>query len=89
MGVLFGLFIFLLSNAAVLVQSKSPSEWVSSRRTIYQVVTDRFALGDGQEDLCVDGHMSEECPNGRFCGGSFDGLADHLQYIQYMKFGAV
>ena len=52
----------------------STEEW--KRRTIYQVITDRFALSD-QQDGCDTGG----CPYGNYCGGSFQGIAAQLPYI--------
>ena len=40
---------------------------------LYQVLTDRFARTDGSEDACVDGND--------YCGGTFVGMVDHLDYL--------
>lgn len=51
-------------------------------RTIYQVLTDRFARSDGSKASCneVEGH---------YCGGSWKGIQKHLDYIQGMNFDAI
>lgn len=47
-------------------------EWRT--RSIYQVMIDRFALTDGSTD--------KECDVSRFCGGTWKGLKNKLDYIQ-------
>jgi alpha-amylase len=59
----------------------SPDDWKS--RSIYQVVTDRFARSDGSTTApCDPGE-------GVYCGGSWQGLIKRLDYIQGMGFSAV
>ena len=56
----------------------SPAEW--RNRTIYQILTDRFAAVP----------TPPECANyGRYCGGTFNGVTAHLDYIQALGFDAV
>lgn len=55
------------------------------QRTVYQVLTDRFALAQGASDTCDSGG----CPYGNFCGGTFQGIVQHLDYIQGMGFDAI
>ncbi|KAI6809958.1 alpha-amylase [Hortaea werneckii] len=52
-------------------------------RSIYQVLTDRFAR--------TDGSTSATCNTGEglYCGGSFKGIQNHLDYIQGMGFDAI
>ena len=58
----------------------SADDWRS--RSIYQVIVDRFALEDGSNGACN--------PNDAvFCGGSWNGLKNKLDYIQGMGFSAV
>jgi alpha-amylase len=70
------------SSAVVLalclpaVQAASPSEWKS--RSIYQVLTDRFA---GTTETCSD--------LGNYCGGTFSGITENLDYIQDLGFDAI
>lgn len=77
MKVAFTLAVILLLSAYVSAHSKQ--EWKS--RTIYQVLTDRFARTDGS---------TSECRNlGNYCGGTYRGIINHLDYIQNMGFDAI
>jgi alpha-amylase len=58
---------------------KTAQEWKS--RTIYQLLTDRFARTDGGSQLCDD--LSD------YCGGSYKGIQDNLDYITDMGFDAI
>ncbi|KAK4231914.1 glycoside hydrolase [Podospora fimiseda] len=53
-------------------------EWKS--RSVYQVMIDRFARTDGS---------SAECEMHLFCGGTWKGLMNKLDYIQDMGFTAI
>eukprot|EP00026_Physarum_polycephalum_P007939 Phypoly_transcript_08011.p1 GENE.Phypoly_transcript_08011~~Phypoly_transcript_08011.p1 ORF type:complete len:464 (+),score=43.48 Phypoly_transcript_08011:118-1509(+) len=56
----------------------TPDEWKS--RTIYQALTDRISPTSG----------SPPCPNlGNYCGGTFQGLINNLDYILKMGFDAI
>ncbi|GAM17067.1 hypothetical protein SAMD00019534_002420, partial [Acytostelium subglobosum LB1] len=57
----------------------SPSDW--SSRVIYQLLTDRFALPNNQTTPCPD--------ISTYCGGTFTGIEQHLDYIQGMGFDAI
>lgn len=59
----------------------SCADWKS--RSIYQVVTDRFARDDGSTVHACDPGLGE------YCGGTWRGLMDNLDYIQGMGFSAV
>jgi len=73
-SILITLLILLIpSNAGNAEQWKS--------RTIYQVLTDRFARNDGNQDGC--GNL------GWYCGGGYIGLKNNLDYIQGMGFDAI
>ncbi len=62
------------------VLAHTPSEWKS--RTIYQVLTDRFASNS------VD--TSQKCSNlSVYCGGTYQGLISKLDYIAGMGFDAI
>jgi alpha-amylase len=52
-------------------------------RTIYQVLTDRFAIQEGKEVKKCDPTI------GIHCGGTWRGLYEHLDYIQNMNFDAI
>lgn len=74
----------LLSLAAAAlafpsVLAASADDWRS--RSIYQVFTDRFAR--------TDGSTTASCNINDYCGGSWQGLINKLDYIQGMGFSAV
>jgi alpha-amylase len=52
-------------------------------RTIYQVLTDRFAIQDGKDVKKCDPTI------GIHCGGTWRGIYEHLDYIQGMNFDAI
>jgi alpha-amylase len=67
--------------AACTVTALTPAEWRS--QSIYQLLTDRFARTDGSTTAtCVTGDQV-------YCGGSWQGVIDMLDYIQGMGFTAV
>ncbi|EJD05256.1 alpha-amylase [Fomitiporia mediterranea MF3/22] len=55
-------------------------QWRS--RSIYQIMTDRFALGNGTYPPC---NTTERT----YCGGNWRGIINNLDYIQGMGFDAV
>ena len=57
--------------------SKSKEEWKS--RSIYQVLTDRFARTQD----------TGSCNLGNYCGGNYQGIINHLDYIKGMGFDAI
>jgi alpha-amylase len=71
------LVVLLMFSACVIAHSKE--EWKS--RSIYQVLTDRFARGNGSKDGCSN--LSN------YCGGDYKGLINNLDYIQGMGFDAI
>ncbi|KZT41456.1 alpha-amylase [Sistotremastrum suecicum HHB10207 ss-3] len=58
----------------------SATDWLS--RSIYQVLTDRFALTDDAGTPC------DTAPQ-LYCNGTFKGIVNHLDYIQAMGFDAI
>ena len=70
---------FLLMQSILLANSATPEEWKS--RTIYQVLTDRFARTNGSKVPCAD--LSD------YCGGTFQGIIKNLDYITNMGFDAI
>ncbi|EME39333.1 glycoside hydrolase family 13 protein [Dothistroma septosporum NZE10] len=66
----------LLFGAALALTS---AEWRS--QSIYQVVTDRFARSNGS--------TTAPCDWGSYCGGTWQGIINKLDYIQGMGFTAV
>ncbi|KAL1953163.1 hypothetical protein VTO42DRAFT_3543 [Malbranchea cinnamomea] len=76
--------LFLLAAAAGsarFAKAATPDEWRS--RSIYQVLTDRFARGDGSTDAPCDTGAR------KYCGGNYRGLISQLDYIQGMGFDSV
>jgi alpha-amylase len=72
------LVIALLGRNA---DAATAEEWRS--RSIYQVLTDRFA----RSDQSTDARCNTE--DRLYCGGSYQGLVKRLDYIQNMGFTAV
>jgi alpha-amylase len=52
-------------------------------QSIYQVITDRFARTDGSTTAACN------AASGVYCGGTWRGIINHLDYIQNMGFTAV
>lgn len=69
----------LLWGAASVTQALSASEW--QKQSIYQILTDRFAR--------TDGSTTAQCAITSYCGGTYKGVINHLDYIQGMGFTAV
>ena len=69
----------VVSLGALASAGPGAAEWAS--RSIYQVMTDRFARSDGSSTECTD--------IDNYCGGTWTGLINNLDYIQGMGFTAV
>lgn len=79
-----------VSLAFILQQSVALPTSAWKRRAIYQVITDRFAKEVGKPDTCDIHHdKGQICKYGSYCGGSFRGIAEKLDYIQGMGFDAI
>lgn len=74
---IFG-YILLCSLVASAAAMHTPEEWKS--RTIYQVLTDRFARNST---------MHTPCDLNRYCGGTYRGIVEHLDYIQDLGANAI
>ena len=74
-SVLWPLWLSLLAQAATV------SQWRD--RSIYQIMTDRFALSNGSTTAPCSVQKSS------YCGGSWQGVIAKLDYIQGMGFDAV
>ncbi|KAJ4474354.1 glycoside hydrolase superfamily [Lentinula aciculospora] len=72
--------VFTSSLLYTRVLAASADDW--TKRSIYQVVTDRFALGNGSSPSC---DTSEK----KYCGGNWQGIISKLDYIQGMGFDAI
>lgn len=73
------LCIVVLMLTAVAFAAHSSAEW--KKRTIYQIITDRFARTDGSKAPCSDLH--------KYCGGTWKGIENNLDYIKNMGFDAI
>ncbi|KAJ5457040.1 hypothetical protein N7530_012314 [Penicillium desertorum] len=67
--------------AAGTVHAASRDQWLG--RSIYQVVTDRFARSDNSTTASCNAGLGE------YCGGNFQGIINKLDYIQELGFDAV
>lgn len=77
----FSSSLALLSLFTSVACAAGADEWRA--RSIYQILTDRFAVGsDRDEEPCKP-------ENGVHCGGSWKGITEHLDYIQGMNFDAI
>lgn len=73
-----GLALLLL--AARANNALSTEEW--QEQSIYAVITDRFARSG-------PANASAACSYRNYCGGTWKGIEDHLDYIQGMGFTAL
>jgi hypothetical protein len=69
----------LLLALCTFASALTPAQWRS--QSIYQVITDRFAR--------TDSSTTASCDLNRYCGGTWQGLINKLDYIQNMGFSAV
>jgi len=60
-----------------IISCKTKSEWKS--RTIYQILTDRFARTSD----------TGKCSLSKYCGGNYQGIIEKLDYIKGMGFDAI
>jgi alpha-amylase len=71
--------ILPLLSLSLLGHCLTPAQW--RQESIYQVITDRFAR--------TDGSTTAACNINDYCGGTWQGLINKLDYIQGMGFTAV
>ncbi|KAF2765895.1 alpha-amylase [Teratosphaeria nubilosa] len=72
------------------VQCASVEDWRS--RSIYQILTDRFNPGlNSASGTFIEGGPKPGCTqgNGTYCGGTWRGILEKLDYIQGMNFDAL
>ena len=80
--VLAALLLLALSTAPQLCEAiQSPAAWKGRR--IYQVMTDRFSTTDNQNAPTCNP------PDNIYCGGTYNGLTQQLDYIAGMGFDAI
>jgi alpha-amylase len=70
-----------ISLAAMAASAQAGDTAFWKQRTVYQLLTDRYARTDGDTSNCDDLH--------HYCGGTFKGIENHLDYIQGMGFDAI
>jgi len=64
---------------AVTSLAGNTEDW--KKRSIYQVLTDRFAQDNDSSNACTN--LSN------YCGGTYKGMINHLDYVQGMGFDAI
>jgi alpha-amylase len=75
---LFFALSLLLTLSPQYAAAKNTTEW--QQLSIYQVLTDRFATSN---------QSSPECWIRGYCGGTWKGIQNNLDYIQGMGFEAI
>eukprot|EP01138_Halocafeteria_seosinensis_P010847 gb/GECG01011079.1/.p1 GENE.gb/GECG01011079.1/~~gb/GECG01011079.1/.p1 ORF type:complete len:493 (+),score=38.17 gb/GECG01011079.1/:1-1479(+) len=78
-AVYVGLGLVVLVASTTFVEPKSAAEWKT--RAVYQLLTDRFSPTEETTKPCPD--LSD------YCGGTFRGIINHLDYISGMGFNAI
>lgn len=73
--------VWALACTLSAVSALTPAQWRS--QSIYQVLTDRFARTDGSTTASCN--TADQV----YCGGTWEGIINHLDYIQGMGFTAV
>ena len=73
------LSVLILAFLFISASSRTAEEW--KPRSVYQIITDRFARSEDNMTPCTD--LS------KYCGGTFKGIIDNLDYIQGMGFDAI
>jgi alpha-amylase len=71
----------LTLSAASIAHALTPAQWRG--QSIYQVLTDRFARTDGSTTAACN------TADQTYCGGTWRGIINKLDYIQGMGFTAV
>ncbi|CAJ0627013.1 5587_t:CDS:2 [Entrophospora sp. SA101] len=69
------------------VSAGTVDEWRS--RTIYQLLTDRFAQSPGQENPSLCSNNFNETEIRHYCGGTFNGIVNKLDYLKNLGFDAI
>lgn len=75
------LWVVLLTFFVKDVHAATSDDWRS--QSIYQIITDRFARTDGSTTYACNNTAQ------LYCGGTFQGIINQLDYIQDMGFTAV
>lgn len=75
------LFALLFQTLVAPSLAASKDEWRT--RSVYQILTDRFARDDSTK------HIKCQPELGRRCGGTWRGIQENLDYVQGMGFDAI
>lgn len=75
------LLAFVLVSLSLLAPALAGNAEEWKARSIYQVLTDRFARSDNSKDHCAN--LRD------YCGGTFTGIKNKLDYIASMGFDAI
>ncbi|KAL4887121.1 glycoside hydrolase superfamily [Aspergillus karnatakaensis] len=75
------LFLSFAATALDLALAASPADWRS--QSVYFLLTDRFARTDSSTTAECNAQM------GQYCGGTWQGIINQLDYIQGMGFTAI
>ncbi|KAJ2931426.1 hypothetical protein H1R20_g5722, partial [Candolleomyces eurysporus] len=80
--------MFKLTLSSLLLFSLVASTWAATAdewrgRSIYQIITDRFALPSGSPNSTCDTTRQA------YCGGTWNGIRENLDYIQNAGFTAI
>ena len=78
--------VLILYLSISFVYGKNAAEWRS--RAIYQILTDRFSPSNFTYDRCVEQPLVEKAIR-NYCGGTYRGAIDQLDYIAQMGFNAI
>lgn len=78
--------LIFFSFLIVVSQSKNASEWRS--RSVYQLLTDRFSPSNFNYTLCSETPINENSVR-HYCGGTYRGIIDQLDYIVELGFDAI
>ena len=62
-----------ISLATLLASTSAGDINFWKQRTVYQLLTDRYSRSNGDKSSCNDLH--------NYCGGTFKGIQDNLDYI--------
>ncbi|ESZ90168.1 glycoside hydrolase family 13 protein [Sclerotinia borealis F-4128] len=73
------LHLIFFTCLTTTVAALSAASWRA--QSIYQILTDRFAR--------TDGSTTAPCNVNEYCGGTWRGIINHLDYIQQMGFTAI
>ena len=83
LNLFFTVYISLIIINSISCAIHTKDEWKS--RSVYQILTDRFALSNDDDQATCN--CNSEC--NVYCGGTFNGIKNHLDYIAGMGFGAI